>query len=664
MRRWDSPIRVLHVDDEPDAATLTADYLERESDRFEVVTATAPSEALDLLDDDIDCVVSDQEMPGRTGIELLEAVRDRYPDLPFVLFTGQGSEEVASRAISAGVTDYLQKETGTDQYTILANRVANAVSQYRAQRAVADNERRLRKVLDRIPHPVFVVDEDERYRLSNEAHATSHGRSVSEVEGATAADVLDEAFYESFSEDLAGVFESGEVRHEPEVVAETPDGTRYYDSRLYPFEDFRPGSRAVLGVVVDVTERKRREQALERLHGVTRELIGAETKQDVAQLVVEGVSETLGNSKALVRLLSADGTELRPVAVSSEAREMLGDRPVYEVGGGTAGAAFADGDTLLIDDVQQVDDEYGRGDARASLYVPIGRHGTLSIGETEIGVFDQWDVHLAEVFAANAAVALDLVEQARERERQNERLEEFASIVSHDLRNPLNVLSVTLDLVEQENNPEHLERCRRSVERMERLVEDLLALARNGTVVTDPEPLALDEVAADSWDTVPTEGADVRVETDVVVHADPDRLRQLLENLFRNAVEHASANRGSPVARQADGNTAEPNVTVTVDAFEDGFVVEDDGPGIPPDEREQVFESGYSTAERGTGLGLAIVDRIAEGHGWDVTVTGGADTVSAVEEDGADTHTTPAAETGTKTDRGARFEIRGVEIDS
>jgi len=664
MRRWDSPIRVLHVDDEPDAATLTADYLERESDRFEVVTATAPSEALDLLDDDIDCVVSDQEMPGRTGIELLEAVRDRYPDLPFVLFTGQGSEEVASRAISAGVTDYLQKETGTDQYTILANRVANAVSQYRAQRAVADNERRLRKVLDRIPHPVFVVDEDERYRLSNEAHATSHGRSVSEVEGATAADVLDEAFYESFSEDLAGVFESGEVRHEPEVVAETPDGTRYYDSRLYPFEDFRPGSRAVLGVVVDVTEQKRREQALERLHGVTRELIGAETKQDVAQLVVEGVSETLGNSKALVRLLSGDGTELRPVAVSSEAREMLGDRPVYEVGGGTAGAAFADGDTLLIDDVQQVDDEYGRGDARASLYVPIGRHGTLSIGETEIGVFDQWDVHLAEVFAANAAVALDLVEQARERERQNERLEEFASIVSHDLRNPLNVLSVTLDLVEQENDPEHLERCRRSVERMERLVEDLLALARNGTVVTDPEPLALDEVAADSWDTVPTEGAEVRVETDVVVHADPDRLRQLLENLFRNAVEHASANRGSPAARQADGNTAEPNVTVTVDAFEDGFVVEDDGPGIPPDEREQVFESGYSTAERGTGLGLAIVDRIAEAHGWDVTVTGGADTVSAVEEDGADTHTTPAAEAGTKTDRGARFEIRGVEIDS
>jgi len=647
MRRWDGPIRVLHVDDEPDAATLTAEYLERESDRFDVVTATSPSEALDRLNDEIDCVVSDQEMPGTTGIELLEVVRDRFPELPFVLFTGQGSEEVASRAISAGVTDYLQKETGTDQYTILANRVTNAVDQYRAQRAVADNQRRLRKVIDRIPHPVFVIDEDEYYRLSNEAHAASHGLTVTDVEGSNAADVLDEAFYEPFHEDLTAVFESGEAVRKPEVVAEEPDGTHYYDSRIHPFDDYRPGTRAALGVVVDVTERKRREQALERLHGVTRELIGAGTKEEVAELVVEGVSETLGNSKALVRLLSADGSELQPVAVSSEAREMLGDRPAYEVGEGTAGAAFADGETLLIDDVQQVDDEYDRGDARASLYVPIGRHGTLSIGETDVGVFDQWDVHLAEVFAANAAVALDLVEQARERERQNERLEEFASIVSHDLRNPLNVLSVTLDLAEQEDDPEHLERCRRSVERMERLIEDLLALAREGAVVTEPEPVALDDVAADSWNAVPTGGGKLRVETDAVVHADPDRLRQLLENLFRNAVEHGST---SPDSQTREEEAADQgSVTVTVTALEDGFVVEDDGPGIPPDEREQVFETGYSTAERGTGLGLAIVDRIAEAQGWDVTITGGTETADA--------------DAAAKTDRGARFEVRGVEIE-
>jgi PAS domain S-box-containing protein len=77
-------------------------------------------------------------MPNQNGIEFLRSVREIYPDLPFILFTGKGSEEVASEAISAGVSDYLQKESGTDQYTVLANRIANLVSQYRAVSAVEE----------------------------------------------------------------------------------------------------------------------------------------------------------------------------------------------------------------------------------------------------------------------------------------------------------------------------------------------------------------------------------------------------------------------------------------------------------------------------------------------------------------------------------------------
>jgi nitrogen fixation/metabolism regulation signal transduction histidine kinase len=64
-----------------------------------------------------------------------------------------------------------------------------------------------------------------------------------------------------------------------------------------------------------------------------------------------------------------------------------------------------------------------------------------------------------------------------------------------------------------------------------------------------------------------------------------------------------------------------PGVTIRVGTFSEGFYVADDGPGIPADDRETVFEQGYTTADEGTGLGLAIVDRIADGHGWEVTVT-------------------------------------------
>lgn len=115
------PIQVLHVDDEPNLADLAATFLEREDDRLDVRTVLTPDDGWEILADvDIDCIVSDYEMPGQDGIEFLKAVREEYPDLPFILYTGKGSEDVASDAISAGVTDYLQKESGTDQYAILA----------------------------------------------------------------------------------------------------------------------------------------------------------------------------------------------------------------------------------------------------------------------------------------------------------------------------------------------------------------------------------------------------------------------------------------------------------------------------------------------------------------------------------------------------------------
>ncbi|MFB6270353.1 MAG: PAS domain S-box protein, partial [Halobacterium sp.] len=139
-----APVRVLHVDDEPGFAELVATFLEEEDDAFEVVTETDARDALDRLraeGDAVDCVVSDYDMPGLDGVEFLEAVREDYPDVPFVLFTGKGSEEVASDALSAGATDYLQKGDGTEQYAILANRVRNAVEQYRSERRAADVER-------------------------------------------------------------------------------------------------------------------------------------------------------------------------------------------------------------------------------------------------------------------------------------------------------------------------------------------------------------------------------------------------------------------------------------------------------------------------------------------------------------------------------------------
>ena len=186
------PIRVLHVDDDPDFADMAATFLEREDDRFEVLTATGVDAGLDrLVEEGVDCVVSDYDMPGRNGIEFLETVRSERPKLPFVLFTGRGSEEIASRAISAGVTEYLQKRGGTDQYTVLANRIANSVRAFRAETAVTRSEERYHNLVDTAPIPIIVFDRRREMVYSNDAAVEFFDADTpADLDGRTVTDFL------------------------------------------------------------------------------------------------------------------------------------------------------------------------------------------------------------------------------------------------------------------------------------------------------------------------------------------------------------------------------------------------------------------------------------------------------------------------------------------
>lgn len=173
-------IQVLHVDDEPDFADLAATFLEREDDDFEVQTATTAENGLDLVSShDFDCIISDYDMPGQNGIAFLQAVREEHPDLPFILFTGKGSEEVASDAITAGATDYIQKRSGSEQYQLLANRVRNVVEKYRSQAAAQRSEDRYHNLVDTAPIPILLFNTNGVLVYTNQSavnflHADSH----------------------------------------------------------------------------------------------------------------------------------------------------------------------------------------------------------------------------------------------------------------------------------------------------------------------------------------------------------------------------------------------------------------------------------------------------------------------------------------------------------
>ncbi|QAU12854.1 PAS domain-containing sensor histidine kinase [Halorubrum sp. BOL3-1] len=223
-------------------------------------------------------------------------------------------------------------------------------------------------------------------------------------------------------------------------------------------------------------------------------------------------------------------------------------------------------------------------------------------------------------------VIRDVSERKRREEalrEKNERLAEFASIVSHDLRNPLNVAEGRLGLAREECDSEHLDHVERAHERMNSLIEDLLTVAHDGEAVDETERVPLRKFVEECWEGVETADATLRIETDREIRADRSRLRQVFENLARNAVEHAGA-----------------NVTVTVGGLDGGFYVADDGPGIPAADRERVFEPGYTTSDDGTAFGLDIVASVAEAHGWDVRVTDADDGV----------------------DGGSRFEFTGVDV--
>ena len=222
-------------------------------------------------------------------------------------------------------------------------------------------------------------------------------------------------------------------------------------------------------------------------------------------------------------------------------------------------------------------------------------------------------------------VLRDITKQRRQRaelEQQNERLDRFTSVVSHDLRSPLAVANNHVQLARQQHDSEHLDRAISAQQRMETLIDELLQLAREDATVAERRPISLANLSQQCWDTAETAEATLEVTEDRQLEANPVRLRQGVANLIRNAVEHG-----------------ESDVTVTIGATEDGFYVADDGEGIPEEKREQVFEPGYTTARDGSGFGLAIVRRVSQAHGWELTVT--------------------ESEAG-----GARFEFRNVAVDT
>jgi PAS domain S-box-containing protein len=258
-------IRILHVDDEPDFAVLTGTFLEREDDRFTVETATSADEGLEnITDRPPDCVVSDYNMPGGDGLEFLQAVREEYPDLPFILFTGKGSEEVASEALRTGATDYIQKRSGSEQYELLANRIENAVEQYRSEERLHETQKEYTAVFENAQDALILVQVEDngfRYQQCNPQAVALIGRDEAEIVGNTPQ----EALGSENGTKVVGAYRTCIERREPvayTVTLDLPMGEVIRDCEVAPVSSNGEIQQLVVEFR-DITEQRERQQELE-----------------------------------------------------------------------------------------------------------------------------------------------------------------------------------------------------------------------------------------------------------------------------------------------------------------------------------------------------------------------------------------------------------------
>ena len=568
-----TPTRVLVVTESP--ATAVADQLDGRDDI--AVTSEPPDAALDDADErPPDCIVVPDDGAGIERLGRLQA------SAPIVFVAPDGDDDLFRQALDTGATEYV----GTDDPALLVRRIQSAVACARAEDARA-RKSRYERLVENLPVGVF------RTTPGPDGEVVDVNETLAEILGADSPEALvgtdpaepyvDSADRSEFSRKLR---ENGVVRNE-ELELSTPDGETVWvsETAIRTEED---GQVYFDGIVEDITERKTYERELAETNARFQALFH-ESPDMVFVHDDEGVIRDVNN-----RVCEKLGYD----------RETLEEMSVWDIDVSIDKTVAHTWETLPEDETPMFDGVYERADGSQ---FPVEVHLT----RLEDGEF--------------LAIVRDVTrrrERERELERQNRRLEAFVDVLSHDIPNHLDVAQTRVDLARRREDFDQLDPVETAHERIDSIVTDMKQLVDHGSEVEETDWVRLSDVAAVCWSgTQCAEESALDVSEDGYLQADESRLKQLFENLFWNACDHAG-----------------PEPSVTVGLLDDGFFVADDGPGIPPEKRDDVLSVGFTTSDDDhSGFGLAIVREIARAHGWHIEITD--------------------SEAG-----GARFEFHGIDI--
>ena len=384
--------------------------------------------------DGVDCVVSLAFEPP----ELVSQLRAERPTLPVVVFADGCPERV--REVLADETLAYVRPGGDAQYVVLADRVASVASD--DDPATVGAFDRHSEVIDALDDGVYALDDEGEFVFANEALAELTGYDIEELLGEHTIIIKDREtveLAESKLRELLSASGRDEVGTTFELELRRADGTTVacedHMAVLYgPDGDFR----GTAGVIRDISERKRREELLSALQETSRGLMQAPSREDVADIVASATERVLGLDMAVVRLYDADERVLQPAAATDAVVEALGERPVYGLDEGEAGAVFASGETASYDAAHELDD--GGTTIGSGLYIPVGVHGTLSVLSTDEDAFGDIDRQVAALLATNAAAACNRAKREQEVRETRERIATVLDRINGLIENTVEVL--------------------------------------------------------------------------------------------------------------------------------------------------------------------------------------------------------------------------------
>ena len=290
-------------------------------------------------------------------------------------------------------------------------------------------------IINSLPDPVYVSDEDGTLIRWNDRFEAVTGYSAEEIEGMRAAEFIPDADRERVDEAMAAVWEGESVSVEAHLVER--DGTSQpYELSGAPLRNEAGEIVAVAGVGRDVARQQEHERRLSGMLESTRSLMQARDREHVAELAVNAAADVLGFDISVFRLYNSEAGTLEPTAVTDAAADAMSERPVYDIGSGYPGEVFASGEPQVLTDIPA--DELG--EMQSAMYYPVGVHGTLSVGATEPDAFDDTDQQVLALLATTAAAACMRAKRESEVREAREHTERVLERINGLIENTVEVL--------------------------------------------------------------------------------------------------------------------------------------------------------------------------------------------------------------------------------